>query len=995
MTDEWRVEPDDWDMAIAAAGGPQLIVAGPGTGKTEFLVRRAAHLIETTAVRPSELLLLSFSRRSAGDLRRRIQARLDRSTSSVTAATFHSFAYLVLEAHGAEVFGWSDVPTLLTSPEQVAVVRELLAAERAAGWPVLYRDMLTTRTLAVEVMNFLLRCQEQLIDAAELERRADDRPAWRALPQFMRNYLDVLNRRSRIDYGTLQAKAVEVLGHDSVTEKVASQYRYLLVDEYQDTTVAQAEFLRRLYRPHRNLTVAGDPYQSIYSFRGTELHNIEAFPRLFPDEGGGPAKRLVLTTSFRVPGEILDAAVRVTAQRQLPGAAGPVQPAAGQGSVETYGFDQQSQEAEWIAGEIQRIHLADRTPYARIAVLLRTKRRLLAELSRALDRRRLPHDRPDRRLSDHASVRLLSDCVTAATTTTGIEADRAVERILLGPLFSVPLGQLRALIRMKARQNQSWPSVIRSELPHLAALADLVENRSWATEVPAPSGFWHWWTNLPSIEEVVGDPAQAETTAAWASLSQVLERHHERNPSSTLAGYLELAKDEDFEAQPLLLFHAPEEDRLTLTTLHQAKGLEFDVVFIADATEGVFPDLRPHESLLGSRYLSAAQPSGPAEYAQFRLQEETRLAYMAMGRARKRVVWTATSTGSEHGQQRGASRFLAPVAGVTTVAEATASPQAESRNPVTPLDAEAWLRRMLRDPAQPEARRLAAVAVLSRGESWSLRSADRFAGVRMRGSDLGLVPQGLTLSPSQVQAYTTCPRRYALERRLHVGDETSVYAEFGSLIHKVLEIAETDALDRGDRRSTLEEALEVLDEQWDDGPYGGGPWSEAWRRRAERALHHLYEHWPTSGRAVALERDLTLELAGITWRGRVDRIEEEDGALRIVDYKTSSTSMGLDDAAVSVQLGFYFLAAAADGALAEHGDVTAAEFWYPAQTKRKSLATRSFDPARIDEAAQSMTEGADGILAEDWTPKTGKHCEGCRVRLVCSAWPEGRESYSS
>ena len=135
---------------------------------------------------------------------------------------------------------------------------------------------------------------------------------------------------------------------------------------------------------------------------------------------------------------------------------------------------------------------------------------------------------------------------------------------------------------------------------------------------------------------------------------------------------------------------------------------------------------------------------------------------------------------------------------------------------------------------------------------------------------------------------------------------------------------------------------------WDDGPYGGGPWSEAWRRRAERALRHLYEHWPTAGRAIAVEKDLVLDLDGVTWRGRVDRIEEEGGALRIVDYKTSSSSMAVGEAAVSVQLGYYFLAAEADRALSEHGRVDAAEFWHPAQTKRKSLATRHFEPLRVE-----------------------------------------------
>jgi superfamily I DNA/RNA helicase len=986
------VDPDGWDAAVAAADGPQLVVAGPGAGKTEFLVRRALHLIDAAGLRPEQVLLLSFSRRGAADLRSRVAAGLGRSFTVLHARTFHSFAFGVLEAHGPRLGHWDRLPALLTGPEQVALVADLLAAEDPQAWPLPFRGLLRTHTLAAEVADFVLRCQENLVVPEALAERARERADWRALPGFLERYRAALGRRGRIDYGTVQSAAVALLDDPAVAEALAGQYRYLLVDEYQDTTVAQARLLQGLYRPHRNLTAAGDPYQSIYSFRGAALTNVAAFPAAFPDAAGRPARRLVLTTSFRVPAEILAAAVRLTAGGGLPGEAGPVVPAPGRGSVETYAFDQQTHEAEWIAAEVQRVHLRDRLPYRRMAVLVRTKRRLLTELSRALSRRGIPHDEPDRRLVDHPAVRVVLDCVRAAVTA-GPEQAAALRRLLLGAPAALTLSALRDLEREQARTGDPWPVVLGRSLPGGEALAGLVSDPDWAAGRPAVEGFWHLWSTLPHAAQVAASPRRAAERAALSSLAQVLERLNERDPRATLADYLRWSEAEDFEATPLLEYASPDEDRLTLATLHQAKGVEFDLVFIADAVDGVFPDLRLRESLLGVRHLSPALPGEAAAYARFRLQEETRLAYTAMCRARTRVVWTCTRGAADAG--RGVpSRFLAPVAGTRTVGEAARLPT-EPAAPSTPLEAEAWLRRRLAHPEAPAPQRLAALAALVGPGEWRARPPSEFAGVLEPGPDTGLIPAGLALSPSQADSYLECPRRYAFERWLQVGAEGSVYAGFGSLIHAVLEEVERTALEAGEARGTLAAAMAALDARWDPAPFGGGAWAEAWRRRADEVLTHLYDQWPGKGRVVTVEHDLALEVAGVRWRGRADRIEARAGdppRLCVVDYKTSRQAVSKEDAAASVQLGFYLLAAAADPRLSGLGQAAGAEMWFPA-ARTKSVSVRGFDPARLGEVAGRMAQAADGIRAERWDPLPGAHCRNCAVRQVCPAWPEGREAY--
>jgi len=946
---------------IEDTDGRQLVVGGPGTGKTEFLVRRAELLIEHGAA-PDDLLLLSFSRRGVADVRNRLQRRMDRTSISIPAMTFHALAARILETA-------DTVPALLTGPEQVTLVHHLLLREDPVDWPLPFRALLTTDSFATEVTDFLLRCSEQLIDPDELE--TSDRADWAALPGLLRRYRVHLAEVGRIDYGTLLVEAIRVIDDDDTV----LPYRYVLVDEYQDTTAAQAGLLDRLSTG--NITVAADPYQSIYSFRGTDLHNVARFSR--------SARRLVLTTSFRVPAEILSAAERVVAGGSLPGAAGPVHPAPGKGSVETYRFTQQSEEAEWLAKEVQRLHLEQGYPYASMAVFVRSKRRFLPELSRALELRGVPHDEPDARLVDHPAVRAVFDCALAATSS-GTERDRAVRRVLLGNLFGVSLGKMREMEHLHVAAT--WPEVIRAGVDDGEPLADLLEDPTWATETSAIHGLWEVWTGLPQMAPVAADPNRAEERAALTSLAQALGRLAERDPSMSLDTYRKMAGEEDFEATPLLSYRTPDEDRLTLTTLHQSKGLQFDFVFIADAVEGTFPDLRPRESLLGSRHLNTSLPEDTPGYLRFRLQEEMRLAYTAMSRARRRVVWTCTSRGFDEGRGM-PSRFFASVADVDSVESALNRPAIAS-TPVTPLESEAWLRRIAGDPSEPSTRRTAAVSLLIDGPEWGMRPWRRFAGTAPRGPDTGLIGSHLTMSPSRAEAYLVCPRRFAFERLLHVGGEPSSYATLGLVIHGVLERVERAAMERGDARGTLDEALEHLADGWDPDQFGGLPWAVSWKRRAEFILERLYTQWPGSGVPIALERDLALVRDGIEWKGRADRIERRSDRLVVVDYKTGATPLTFDEAAASLQLGFYSLAVAEEF----QQETVDAEMWYPAKRGQKSIPVRGLDTHRIADVENAMRLAVAGILQEDWMPLPSPSCERCAVRLVCPEWPEGQEAFS-
>ncbi|HZD24070.1 MAG TPA: PD-(D/E)XK nuclease family protein, partial [Acidimicrobiia bacterium] len=614
------------------------------------------------------------------------------------------------------------------------------------------------------------------------------------------------------------------------------------------------------------------------------------------------------------------------------------------------------------------------------------KRELIAELSRALHRRNLPHDPPDSRLVDHPAVCLVQDVVTTAvrdahgeTPLGSVAADRAMRRILLGPLVGVTVGMEREMLRERNR-GRLWSEVIASHLPDFTGLHRLITDSGWATDQGAAEGFWTLWTTLDGLDHLVSSPDRDEWRRAWTALSQMLGRQAERDPGVSLARFFELVEEDDFEATPLIS-HRLTQDRITLTTLHQVKGLEFDVVFIANAVEGVFPDLRRSRRMLRPELLSPERTVDPEAQHLFQVQEEMRLAYTAMTRARRRVVWTATDAGVDQGERR-PSRFLLAAAGEAKIGP----PVGQIRDPVTIREAETSMRRTLLDVTEGPGLRLAAARLLGAPEKrwWDPAS---FAGAVTPGPDSPVLKGPFRLSPSQAESYKRCPRRYVLERRMRLGDSTSVYAHFGDLAHRVLELAEAEVIGTGKRHAELSRVLEILDQVWEQADFGSPQLDVAWKAKATEMLTKLYERWPGKGEPVEVELSVMSEIDGVTWIGRVDRLERTDDGLRVVDYKTGSTAMKVDDAAESLQLGFY-----ARSVGDKRGEVVASEMWYP-RTNAKSVTTRQLALHRLEEITGTMVDITAQISSEDWTPRVSEDCKRCDFRRSCPAWPEGKGAF--
>ncbi|WP_329559336.1 ATP-dependent helicase [Streptomyces uncialis] len=386
--------------------GPLLVLAGPGTGKTTTLV-------ETVAARvargddPARMLVLTFSRKAAVELRDRMALRIG-AARAPRATTFHSFCYALVRAHqDSELF--AEPLRLLSGPEQDVTVRELLAGQidleraglRHVRWPDELRACLTTRGFADEVRAVLARTRELGLAPEALGAFAarTGRPDWGAAAAFLADYLDVLDLHGVIDYAELVHRAVLLARRPPIAAALATQYDAVFVDEYQDTDPAQVRLLDALAGGGRTLLAFGDPDQSIYAFRGADVNGILGFPDAFRQPDGTPARVEVLRTSRRSGAALLDAtrlltqrmpltrlpADRVRAHRELT-------PVRGGGRVEVYTYPTPGTELDNVADILRRAHLEDGVPWRDMAVLVRAGSRSIPAVRRALTSAGVPLD---------------------------------------------------------------------------------------------------------------------------------------------------------------------------------------------------------------------------------------------------------------------------------------------------------------------------------------------------------------------------------------------------------------------------------------------------------------------------------------------------------------------------------------------------------------------------------------------------------------------------
>ncbi len=483
-------------------GGPLLVLAGPGTGKTTTLVESVVDRIERRGLAPSEVLVLTFSRKAADELRTRIGARLGRTTSGVLASTFHAFCYALVRRF-ADPELYADPPALLSAPEHDVRLRELLAGGRETGlvdWPASLRPALRTRGLAGELRGLLARARSLSFDPPDLVAAglSAERPEWVAAGRFFAESLEVFDQQHQLDYAELVHRATIVASDPANRAALRRELAYVVVDEYQDTDPAQVALLQALAGDGRDLLVVGDPDQSIYAFRGADPRGLLRFPDRFRTRAAERAPLKALTTTRRFGPGLLAASRSVVAALPVPGSLDrdtftqfreptSSEPDDGDGAVQVRTFTSPAAEAEHIALLLRRAHLDDDLPWSQMAVLVRSGVQSIPRLQRALSAAGVPVDvaGDEVPLRAQPAVQTLLLALRMAETVAAVQrgdrhGDRRgppapddVEALLTSPLSGLGPAAVRRLARALREHDRAEHAGERPPLPsaHLLALA--------------------------------------------------------------------------------------------------------------------------------------------------------------------------------------------------------------------------------------------------------------------------------------------------------------------------------------------------------------------------------------------------------------------------------------------------------------------------------------------------------------------------------------------
>jgi superfamily I DNA/RNA helicase/RecB family exonuclease len=1026
-------------------GGPLLVLAGPGTGKTTTLVEAIVDRIETRGARPDEVLALTFSRKAAEQLRDRVTARLGRTMSTTLSSTFHSFAYGLIRRYSpAELY---EAPLrLLSAPEQDVVLRELLTDHpESVVWPESLSRALDTRGFAREVHAVLSRAREKGLDGLALTRLGEQEqlPEYVAAGLFLDQYLTNLDSQGATDYADLIRRAtIEAEAH---RDELRARISAVFVDEYQDTDPGQVALLRALAGDGRDLIVVGDPHQSIYGFRGAEVRGILDFPAEFPRADGAPADVVALRVTRRFGPRLLVASQRVAGRLALPGSIPPEARAAflapqaaphdlGEGRVLVRTFDTERAEAEHLADVLRRAHLEDDVPWDQMAVLVRSGRTSIPPLRRALGAAGVPvevasdevplvRDPAVLPLLDalRAVVNLHDDPESIASDVWSVDPARA-EALLLGPIGGLDAGDVRRLARrLRAREKEQskaqgrtprtsrelvrravveadflagldGPEVVRAQ-----ALARLLadaheEMRGGASAEELLWTLWSrtgWPARLRRSVELGGGAARRahRDLDSVCALFDVAARAEEQRDHVGVRAFLATLVQQQIPADTLAERGA-RGSAVRLLTAHRAKGLEWRLVVVAHVQQEGWPDLRRRSTLLQADRIGEHGVVPPVSVREL-LMEERRLFYVACTRARQRLLVTAVASAEDDGEQP--SRFLDEL-GVSIERVVGRPPRPLSLGGLV-----AELRRTVADPDTSEplreaaARRLARLAgevrIADPSSWWGTRSATRSVQP-VRDPD-----QPVPVSASVLESMSTCPTQWFLEREAGGVARAHQSANLGELLHALAQRVAT-----GEVEPAVDVLMEHVDAVWDRLDFRT-PWSKAREHERVRAALGRFVQWHLAnprrllGTETAFSTVVELESGEqVQLTGYADRLElDSEGNVVVVDLKTGRSKPTNKSVEVHAQLGLYQYAV-------DHGAVEelvpgaragGAELVQVGLTDGGETAVVQAQDVQPEDGPertllrQRLAHTASLLRAESFPSVAGPHCRECQFVPIC------------
>jgi DNA helicase-2/ATP-dependent DNA helicase PcrA len=947
--------------AITHEDGHLLIIAGAGTGKTRVITRRIAYLIASQKAHSEEILALTFTEKAAQEMEERVDILVPYGFTDYWISTFHAFGNRVLRENALEL-GINPNFKILTRPEQIIFFREHLFE-----FNLDYFRPLSDPTAHIDaILTFISRAKDEDISpkeyidyATRLKEEAATRPhdevaqevAKREaeLAHTYKTYQELLTREGKADFGdqiTLTLKLFRE--HPAVLKKYQERFRYILVDEFQDTNYAQFELIKLLVKGGAALTVVADDDQSIYKFRGAAISNVLGFMNTYKD-----ARKIVLTQNYRSPQRILDSAhsliqhnnpERLEAKeginKRLVSCKGD-----GKGPFSIH-YETLSAEADGVARIIKEKVEGGGYSYSDFALLVRSNSDAKPYIQ-ALNMLGIPWSFT--RKQDLYSTEEVTLLVSFLRVVADLEDSMSLYYLASSPIYQMEIQDLHLCMNYATHRHRSLYYVFR----HLEKIERLKEIPSSSRRTVS-----RILEDITHFIKMSRDHPPGEVLYAFLEKSGYLERltlNGEEGKIQNIAKFFDIIKNfssttkndrvHQFISHFDMLIEAGDEpdaaeieverDVVNLLTVHKAKGLEFRVVFMVGLVEKGFPTPSRKEPIeLPNSLIKDILPQGD-----FHLQEERRLFYVGMTRAKEELYFTSAQ---DYGGKR---------------------PRKVSRFVLEALDLEGSDLKMIKTSTLEAIHRHAPPPIEKEGQLLK----------EIRDED------PLTISYYQIDDFLTCPLKYKYVHILRVPVLAHHTVVYGRALH--LAIQEYHRRRMRGEDVTLEDMYRVFEEGWLSEGFLSREHEARRIKQGKETLKRFYEENRREKKLPTyIEKGFSFLVGKNRVIGRWDRIDEEDGKVRIIDYK--STEVGDQKKAdkkskESLQLSIYALAyREMFGRIPDLLELHFVEDGYVGRSQRSE--------EEIEETVSLVMEAASGIRKREFLPKPSfQGCRYCAYRLIC------------
>jgi len=1031
---------------VAYRGSPLVVIGGPGTGKSSALIARAQSYIES-GIDPNSILVITFDRHRATELNDQIFAQSGGTTAGSLVKTFPALAFSILRLYRAQ--NGQKPPRLRSGPEQDYVIRELLAGSHERnthGWPEHLRDASQTRAFANQLRDLLARAIENGLSERDLEALGEQQnfPLWKSAASFFKEYRQScsLEHENAYDPSEMIFQATALLKSDPrFLEDIRSRHQVILVDEFQESDQAHRRLLDAIYTD--NLTLFLDPDSAVGRFRGADPESVpELFDR-YRSTSGAPAAKLVLTRDYRSAPAINHIANQIaegfTYSRLIEHRKRRSERVANEDSdaLQIAQCESVHDEARFIAERFQQFHLREGVAYGDMAVIIRSPSTRATTLRRIFASMNIPvrEEIQSLPLNSQPAVAPLIALATLAFALSRknpsqgqleeLLPNQVIDELLLsryGGADFLTLKRIRATIINSREEGDSRTSyqILReymaismatvdwSEFAPVKRIADLIQAGKKAARPGATSEdvLWAIWSSAVDEEgaplaqkwqrdAIDGDENADRDLDSVLALFEAAARYADQRPGNSGDAFIRQLLHESI-ASDTIAAQAQRPDVVSILTTHAAKGRQWSVVAVAGVEEGVWPNLTPRGSLLGSERLvetlreASASDRTSREFQLAALSalkdDERRLFYNAITRASDFLIISATAA-----EESRPSQFFNEIADILGLDESEVATRTASSY-LTPSRLVATLRSIAEAgvlDGTPDAEQ--AIAILAHLHRSGVRVAnpDTWYGARELTSDEPLFNEAeqIKISPSSLETLHKCSLKWAFE---YVGgrDSDSTAQIIGTTFHAI-----AAKLKEGATLSQLQNEMNGLWGQLASRMEIGSGWSaRAELDRALAMLEKLVAYQEKSGRKLAaVEERFTVEIGNVRISGSVDRLEiTATGELFVVDLKTSKYPVSKRDGREHPQLKLYQLAVT-EGKFAHitPSDTSAgAELFYPASGNNG--AQRPQPPIEPDEVREMITADGQKVSKNSFLAIENDLCDTCALKASCPVRPEGR-----